>query len=556
MENVDVARLIGGAGTGKTTAILDVMERALERLGDDPLRLGFASMTRAARAEAVSRASAAWGVPEGLLSGSGWFRTVHSACYRLQGVASGQLVTSSDADLHWISDALGVRVQASVDEDTGAVTYQGDAEASAALNCWAYARSTLQPVEPVVRALKRLDDDTPDYARVRTLLDRYETAKRLDDRIDFVDLLAVQAGIRFSTSDAPSQTNRELPPLPEVTAWLFDEQQDASPLLDAVCKRLVSAPSVRWCYVVGDPFQSIYGFSGSNADCFLGWKASKERTMPKSYRCPAPILRLGEQCLRRMHRGYFDRGIAPADHEGTIDEVCGLDDLADRIDPREPWLLIARTRYQASRMAAAMHSRGKPVRWTNSPDGPTQRGEGLQALWRLERGEPITGEQWKHAIGLLPSNGIVKHGTKERILVRGTKKRFSDARETDRWDMILPADLPHVGATPALQAAIASGEWATLADRAEAWRRQAAAHGAELAAEPKCRVGTIHSVKGAEADNVAVLTTTSNRVASGAEDTRQHDEECRIAYVAVTRARRNLVIVNEGRHTTPRMEVL
>lgn len=37
-----VARLIGGAGTGKTTELLRIMDGAMGQLGDDPLRLGFA----------------------------------------------------------------------------------------------------------------------------------------------------------------------------------------------------------------------------------------------------------------------------------------------------------------------------------------------------------------------------------------------------------------------------------------------------------------------------------------------------------------------------------
>jgi superfamily I DNA/RNA helicase len=180
----------------------------------------------------------------------------------------------------------------------------------------------------------------------------------------------------------------------------------------------------------------------------------------------------------------------------------------------------------------------------------------LQALYKLERGEPITGLQWRRATELLPSNGMLSPGVKQPMLIRGTKKRFSSDDEMDRWDFILPADLQDVGASPALQAAITSGAWEKLVDHADVWRKQAKNHGMELAAEPKCRVGTIHSVKGMEADSVAFLTTTSGRVQNGAEDERQHDEECRIAYVAVTRARRNLFIVNEGRHNTPRMEVL
>jgi superfamily I DNA/RNA helicase len=552
----EVARLVGGAGTGKTTAILGKMEMALERLGGDPLRLGFASMTRAARAEAVGRASKAWGVSEGLLSKQGWFRTVHSCCYRLQGLSGGQLLTDKQADLEWISDAMGVKVQASIDEDTGAVTFSGDPEASAALNCWALARSMLVPVELVVRNQRRVDDSLPDFAKIKPMLDRYETAKRVGDRIDFVDLLAAQAGVVFSVTENPHIKKGNLPPVPEVSAWLFDEQQDASPLLDLVCKRFVAAPSVRWCYVVGDPFQSIYGFAGSNSECFMGWSASKEQTMPKSYRCPAPILRLGEQCLRRMRRGYFDRGIEPADHPGRVDESGDLDELVDRINPNDSWLLIARTRYQAGRLAAAMHGRGKPCRWTNAPEGPTHRSDGLQALFKLERGEPISGLEWRRATELLPSNGMLSPGVKQPMLIRGTKKRFSADDEMARWDFILPSDLPNVGASPALQAAIASGAWEKLVDHADTWRKQAKSHGMELAAEPKCRVGTIHSVKGMEADNVAFLTTTSARVQNGSEDERQHDEECRIAYVAVTRARRNLVVINEGRYSTPKMEVL
>ena len=122
--------------------------------------------------------------------------------------------------------------------------------------------------------------------------------------------------------------------------------------------------------------------------------------------------------------------------------------------------------------------------------------------------------------------------------------------------MIFPSELEEVGATEMLQKAIASGEWISLVDRGGEWRRQADKWGAALAAEPKVRVGTIHSVKGAEADNVALLTTTSRLVALGDEDIVQRDEECRIAYVAVTRAKKNLWIINEGKAGTPRMEVL
>lgn len=547
-----MARLIGGAGTGKTTELLRIMDRVLPEIGDNPLRLGFASFTRAARAEAVSRAAASWGVEEALLAREGWFRTIHSICYRLAGVQAGQLVTDSDADIEWISNAIGVRVQATYDEDSGTVRYSGDGDAAAALNCWTLARVTLRPLEEVVRRLSSCDASVPAYGSVLSIAKRYESSKRLDDRVDFTDLLYRPLSLGHDPENGPYNIGETAPP-PDVAVWLFDEQQDASPLLDLVCKWLVSAPSVRWGYVVGDPFQSVYGFAGSSSESFLGWPVSKERTMPKSYRCAKPILELGEACLRRMRSGYFDRGIAPADHDGQISRIGGLDDAVAAINPTEDWLLIARTNFQANRIAAAMHAANKPVRRTTSDGTPTIKGQGLAALYRLEVGEAVSGGEWRRAVALLPSQN--KH--REKILVRGTKTRWENAEESKAVDAIYPTEesLTAAGATPQLLKAIRSGEWAALVKDGQQWRESAKRHGIDLATVPRCRVGTIHSVKGAEADNVLLLTTTSNRVSNGSENELQADEECRIAYVAVTRARRHLCIVDDGYRGQPRMEV-
>ena len=546
-----IARLIGGAGTGKTTELLRIMDGALEQLGDDPLRLGFASFTRAARAEAAGRAASAWGVSERLLTREGWFRTVHSTAMRCIGVAAGQLLTETKEDVAWLSEALGVKVSSHYDDETGGVKFVGDPTVAASLNCWALCRSSLIPLSTIVSRARSIDDNVPDFAAIVRVAEHYETAKNLDDRLDFTDLLMRFAGLGMDTQEGPYKKEEE-GDLPMVDAWLFDEQQDASPLFDAVCKRLVSAPSVKWCYVVGDPFQAIYGFAGSSADCFLAWNASKERTMPKSWRCPKPIADLGERCLRRMYRGYFDRKIAPADHEGSVSEFGSIEQAASLIDPNDSWLLIARTNFQATRMHAAMCEAGKPAKWTTSPDGPTAKAIGMQALYALEKGEPITAVQWMRAMELLPQ----VNKTKEKILVRGTKAKWKNSEESQRWDLIFPSELQEVGATESLVNALASGEWVGLVDGGKQWRRQAERWGSELTAEPKVRVGTIHSVKGAEADNVALLTTTSNRVDAGNDDALQHDEECRIAYVGVTRTRRNLYVINEGRPGTPRMEVL
>ena len=540
-----IARLIGGAGTGKTTELLNVMEGALSKLGGDPTRLGFASFTRAARSEAVNRACAAWGCAPEVLSGpGGWFRTIHSTCYRCIGVTAGQLLRpESKESIEWISKAIDRPVVARIDEDTGHVRYEGDEVGAAALNCWNLSRATMRDLDSVAREVWQENEMLPGVSDIVRITERYERAKRVSGRLDFTDMLAQFAGISFSPEFGASRVAPR-GDTPDVAAWLFDEQQDTSPLLDAVCKRLVASPSVQWCYVVGDPFQSIYGFAGSSADCFLGWPAEKERIMPKSYRCPAPVLALGEACLRGT-AGYFDRGIAPADHDGVVEDIPDLLGAIDMVDPRESWLLIARTNYQSGRMFAAMCDAKKPVRWVKSPEGVSMKGEGLRALKTLQGGGGISGVAWGRALSLLPTRAG-RGGP--RCLEHGTKKRFTNPIEQEKWDAIFPGDLPEVGATDDLCQKITSGDWVSLVDHGDEFGTQSERWGLGLACEPKVRVGTIHSVKGAEADNVILLTTSSGRVTPG-------DEECRIAYVGVTRARRRLIVVNERGWNTTRLPV-
>jgi superfamily I DNA/RNA helicase len=245
--------------------------------------------------------------------------------------------------------------------------------------------------------------------------------------------------------------------------------------------------------------------------------------------------------------------VAPADHEGAVFEADEIEKPISIANPNEDWLFIARTNYHAKRMVAALHAAGKPCRWVKSPDGATNRSEGLKALFALEQDRDITGVEWGKAIALLPT----MNKGKEPILTRGTKTKWAK-ENADDWDTIFANDLDKVGAAPAGIEAIRSGKWCGLVDHGEQWRKQAVTWGADLAASPRIRVGTIHSVKGAEADNVAFLTTIGSRVEQGMENPDQADEEHRIAYVAVTRARRNLYVVNEGKagRRVPRMEVL
>ena len=112
-----VARLIGGAGTGKTRSVLEIMEKAIPAIGGDIRKLGFASFTRAARLEAVARASDAWGCDPDDLAKEGWFRTVHGAAYRAMRLTGRyddmDLLSGTAADVAWLESAVGIKASKS-----------------------------------------------------------------------------------------------------------------------------------------------------------------------------------------------------------------------------------------------------------------------------------------------------------------------------------------------------------------------------------------------------------------------------------------------------------
>lgn len=536
---VKTAILIGSAGSGKTTELLRVMEGAKQALGGSPFAVGFASMTRAARQEAVERASLAWGVPVDVLSRDGWFKTAHGVCHKQLGVVKGQMIDDKKESQVWLASALKVDIRTLIDEDDGRIRYAGDKTAAAALECWDVSRARIEPLKKTVEKMVRAGREVPPFARCKQLVDRYEQAKRLENRSDFTDLLSRFAGVHFEADGCYFvDPEGDLPA--GVKAWIFDEAQDASALVDRVCRRLANGPEVAWVYVAGDPFQAIYNFCGSDSKHFLSWPADKKRIMPKSYRCPAPILALGEKCLRQMHDGYFDRNVAPADHDGRISRGLGADSVVPSLDPTKSTLILARCNFMLEEWAAVLKKKRLPFAKLKAKDN-TALLRGIRALWDLEHGEAVSGEDFACAVEEIPSRG--KDGP---LLERGTKTDWRREETQRRWDVVFPSSLGDTGMTPAMVARVIGGTWAELVENGEKFRSAAVKWGAELATRPQIRLGSIHSAKGMESDVVVLSTTLTRKIHEArGSDRDQHDEERRVEYVGVTRARRELIISDD-----------
>jgi len=364
-------------------------------------------------------------------------------------------------------------------------------------------------------------------------IENYEARKRIDGRVDFTDMLSAFAGVQFG----PDGKFRRVAPRgdvpPGIIVAAFDEHQDASPLLDLCCRRIIDeSPDLDEVIFAGDPHQSIYSFMGSSPDQLLKWRdrATVVEEQTKTYRCPRVVVAAGEAILRPT-KAYRSRIMAPASRAGVV-RVIRFDRVAEIVAASEGKVFIlARCGFTLGRYREELDLVGIPHA-TLELSGPSQRTTGLAALYALERDEAISASAFAAAVAILPAKGL---------FTRGVKNRWKNHETVAAWGVIVRDQIVDAGGTPELVDAIASGRWTAAVDGAGDWCHRANRFGVDELVNPRVRIGTVHSSKGLECDLVIVSTECSRAAALS-----DRDEERRIAYVAVTRTRGDCLIVDEG----------
>ena len=543
-----VERAIGGAGTGKTRLILGRLSEAKREMRLSPYEIGFCTFTRAGRAEIAGRAADEWGVDVDTLTKAGWFKTAHSIAYRQTSVEEGQLIQGQDGD-KWTSDAVGGVVSTRID-GRGERSYVsgegGDSSIPLSLKAWELARSKMTSVAAIIDRWNLCGEQAPTLADATRTIERYEAAKKKHDRLDYTDIISRFAGVRYRVS-GPYKVEPEGEVPEGLRVLAIDEAQDSSTLVDMVCRRLAASPTVERIWICGDPYQSVHSFAGGDSSHFMSWDAV-EFTMPRSYRCPPKVMALGEACLRQMRKGYRDRKIQPADHEGTVRRVGSVEESLSRLSGNSSALILGRCTFALEEYESLPKARGLPYLWVDRIAGSAAL-SGYAALWGLQHNRTVSGDDWANAVQHLAIN----HGDFGALLTRGAKARWKDGRMS-HIDLIRPTaeDYELVGATPALAALISEGRWHLAiepksAEKAKQWLDTATKYGEEVASRPPIRLSTIHGAKGLEADTVILSSITSPSVErSRLALDELHDEECRVAYVAVTRAKRDFLFVDDG----------
>lgn len=476
--------VLGAPGTGKTERCLTEVERALAD-GADPARIAYVSFTRRAVDEARARAAERFNLdPETDLP---WFRTLHSLAMHALGAGPDELLGARD--FRELSDLLGEDVRGfdSLDE-AGEPRSHRPAAMALFLDQLARVRR-----DELVDVYGRLPiQDQPPWPRVKRAVETYAYYRADTGLLDFTDLLehALAEGTALNLDLA-----------------VVDEAQDLSPLQwDLVWRFLGQA---RRLVVAGDDDQAIYHWAGADVGRFVDLDGEVVH-LPLSHRLPRRVYHLATQVAGRIRHRRQKRW-RPRDEDGTITQHRRLEGvpLTD-----ESWLLLARHGSQVRTLAALLEDLALPY---ETRQGPSVRPDDVTAIraWEAWR----RGERVEH-----------------------------EAAETLRGYLALRTPTPGGPVAAADLGITADRPWyevIRLPARRVEYYRGIKRRGHSLTARPAVRVSTVHGAKGAQADHVLLWTALNRRTGWAARY--RPDDELRVLYVAVTRARHDLHLVADGR---------
>jgi superfamily I DNA/RNA helicase len=483
-EKVKTKLILGGPGCGKTTRLLQVVEEELAR-GVEPNQIAFVAFTKAASEEAQKRAAEAFSLNS--KEDLPWFRTIHSLAYQKLGMSRDEILNRDD----WkeFGKLVGWTVSG-VKEWDGPNTFgnMGDR----LLRVVDYASTTMMTLE---EAFHEVGEGISmwDVRYFDSALRSYKTSI---SKMDFTDLLLSYA--------------QEGEPL-KIRVAIIDEAQDLTMAQwKAVHRAFANAERL---YIGGDDDQAIYRWAGAAIDYFLSISREPE-ILHLSHRLPQRVFALASNVSSRISHRY-SKPFRPTNREGEVIRHQSLEDIPLR-DVEGTWMLLARNGYMLSSLQAVCFDLGIPYATREGSAAKEEEVRGI-ALW-----DKLRKMDWE-----------LKLKAEELRLLRSLcSLPRPSLRELQEYT---PREFLPVGQS-----------WYTAFDEIPLSRREfyvrCLTRGESLTKAPRVKVETIHGVKGAEADHVAVLPDLSRRTSESFEA--EPDAEHRVFYVAVTRARESLHLVS------------
>ncbi|MEU1097456.1 ATP-dependent helicase, partial [Streptomyces sp. NPDC005877] len=522
--------VLAGAGTGKTRAITHRIAYGVRAGILQPSSVLAVTFTNRAAGEMRGRLRQ-------LGAGGVQARTFHSAALRqLQyfwpKAVGGELPRLVERKVQLVAEA-GARCRLRLD--------RGELRDVTSEIEWAKVTQTV-PADYPAAVAKSLRDAPRDPAEISQIYGTYEELKRDRGMIDFEDVLLLTVGVLQDRHDIAEQIRAQY------QHFVVDEYQDVSPLQQRLLE-LWLGDRDNLC-VVGDASQTIYSFTGATPDHLLNFRTRHPHAtvvkLVRDYRSTPQVVHLANGLLAQArgraaeHRLelvsqrepgpeplYTEYGDEPAEAEGVARRIRDL--IASGVSAGEIAVLY-RINAQSEIYEQALADAGVPYqlrgaeRFFERPE-VREAGVALRGAARAGGNDSLLDD----AVDL-PSQVRAVLGT----------KGWTDAPPAgsgavrDRWESLaalvrLAEDFARAKAK------------ATLSDLvAELDERAAAQHAPTVEG---VTLASLHAAKGLEWDAVFLVGLTEGMMPiTYAKTDEQVEEERRLLYVGVTRARAHLAL--------------
>ncbi|MBD3007534.1 ATP-dependent DNA helicase UvrD2 [Streptomyces sp. 5-10] len=527
--------VLAGAGTGKTRAITHRIAYGVR-----------AGILQPASVLAVTFTNRAAGEMRGRLrqlgAGGVQARTFHSAALRqLQyfwpKAVGGEVPRLVERKVQLVAEAAArCRVRLDRNELRDVI---GEIE-------WSKVTQTVPEDYPAVAA-KSGREAPRDAAEIGRIYATYEQLKRDRGVIDFEDVLLLTVGVLQERPDIADQVRRQY------QHFVVDEYQDVSPLQQRLLDLWLGERD-SLC-VVGDASQTIYSFTGATPDHLLNFRARHPRAtvvkLIRDYRSTPQVVHLANGLLSQargraaehrlelvsqreagpdpVYAAYADE---PAEAEGTARRIRELITPVEQGGggiPASQIAVLYRVNAQSELYEQALADAQVPYQLRGAErffERPEVREAGL-----LLRGAARGG-----SADPALADADIPSQVRAVLTTRGwtPEPPAGSGAVRDRWESL--AALVRLAEDFA-----ASRPGATLSDLvAELDERAAAQHAPTVEG---VTLASLHAAKGLEWDAVFLVGLTEGMMPiTYAKTEQQIEEERRLLYVGVTRARRHLTL--------------
>lgn len=499
-----IIKIYGAPGTGKTTKMLDLLQDEVKRT---PLeRIAFVTHTVAARMEAKERINRVMSIVDEKKQ-LRYFRTIHGICY-MENALSRDNVMQSEDYLEF-GNSMGIPFSANFTNDRdmdGLPMGFSVSGGNAILAARQYADAQCKMVSQCPEAW-------PEWASpklMRQVIIGYRDWKEKHAKFDFVDMLSL-----YDTHGQPL----------DIDVMFIDESQDLSKRQWMVVAKMMASAKI--VYIAGDDDQTIYAFIGADRYGFLDHSSDDTIVLPTTWRLLDNIWAMASKIIsgvsKRQHKEIATRGAG-----GEID-FYNSNLLYMPLDPSHSTMIIGRHHSQLQELALSLEARGIPYKGKGREIHGTEQATTAHAYFRARNGEKITLRDAALVMKYVGNKEAVKQlrfQARDNIGEIATKELLEKEYHVNfeaPWVKYLARFPAETAKNEIIQAILNNMGWKGVLE------------------EPKVALMTYHGSKGREADHVILLTDCFKKAHDYARN--NPDDEKRLAYVGVTRARERLTIV-------------